>query len=225
MSVLNAVNIKKSFPTPAGALEVLRGVNLEIMAGECISVRGESGSGKTTLLQILGGLESATVGDLFWNGERVTKRGNAFLAKVRSTFLGYVFQAYHLVPELDALENVLLASRIAGTPTKAARKISLELLDRVGLGDRINHLPTRLSGGECQRVAIARALVNHPQLILADEPTGNLDEKTGDTVMTLLLDVCREQKASLLLVTHNKDFAELADRKISLKNGVLEEIS
>ncbi|MCD8283833.1 MAG: ABC transporter ATP-binding protein [Opitutae bacterium] len=225
MSVLKAVNVKKSFPTPAGPLEVLRGVNLEIMPGECASIRGESGSGKTTLLQILGGLDSATSGDIFWNGERITKRGNAFLARARAKLLGYVFQAYHLVPELNAIENVLLAAKIAGAPMKAARKISAELLERVGLGDREMHLPTKLSGGECQRVAIARALVNRPPLILADEPTGNLDERSGNAVMTLLLEICREQKTALLLVTHNKEFAELADRKIFLKNGILEEIS
>ncbi len=224
MSVLKAEKIKKSFPTPSGTLEVLKDVNLEIAPGECVSIRGESGSGKTTLLQILGGLDAPSSGELFWNDEKVSDRGNAFLARSRAKLLGYVFQAYHLVPELNALENVLLAAKIAGTPPKIAQKNAENLLARVGLENRMKHLPTKLSGGECQRVAIARALINKPPLILADEPTGNLDEKSGNGIMNLLLEICREEKTALLLVTHNKEFAELADRKIFLKNGSLEDV-
>ena len=135
-----------------------------------------------------------------------------------------MFQFFHLVPELTALENVLLAARIAGTPMLQARAQAKELLARVGLGERMSHLPTKLSGGECQRVAIARALINRPPLILADEPTGNLDERTGETIMQLIIDICREQNTALLLVTHNLDFAERTDRRLVLRHGVLEEL-
>lgn len=223
--VLAANAIRKSFASPAGTIDVLRGVDLAVAAGERVSVRGESGAGKTTLLQILGGLDAPDSGELFWNGERITGRGNAFLARARTKLIGYVFQFFHLVPELTALENVLLAARIAGTPVRAAREQARELLSRVGLGERVGHLPSKLSGGECQRVAIARALVNRPPLILADEPTGNLDERTGESVMSLLLDVCRERDAALFLVTHNLEFADRADRRLILRRGVLEELS
>lgn len=223
--VLAANAIRKSFASPAGTIDVLRGVDLAVAAGERVSVRGESGAGKTTLLQILGGLDAPDSGELFWNGERITGRGNAFLARARTKLIGYVFQFFHLVPELTALENVLLAARIAGTPVRAAREQARELLARVGLGERVSHLPSKLSGGECQRVAIARALVNRPPLILADEPTGNLDERTGESVMSLLLDVCRERDAALFLVTHNLEFADRADRRLVLRRGVLEELS
>lgn len=223
--VLVANAIRKSFASPAGTIDVLRGVDLAVAAGERVSVRGESGAGKTTLLQILGGLDAPDSGELFWNGERITGRGNAFLARARTKLIGYVFQFFHLVPELTALENVLLAARIAGTPVRAAREQARELLARVGLGERVGHLPAKLSGGECQRVAIARALVNRPPLILADEPTGNLDERTGESVMSLLLDVCRERDAALFLVTHNLEFADRADRRLVLRRGVLEELS
>lgn len=221
--VLSAQKIRKSFATPAGKLEVLSGVNLSIASGESVSIRGASGAGKTTLLQILGGLDMPDSGELFWNGERITRRGNAFLAKARAKLVGYVFQFFHLVPELTAFENVLLAARIAGTPLRTAREQAKELLARVGLAERVAHLPSKLSGGECQRVAIARALINRPPLLLADEPTGNLDERTGESVMQLLVDVCREQKTALLLVTHNLDFASRADRRLILRRGVIEE--
>lgn len=224
MTVLSAQKIVKSFTTPAGTIDVLRGVDLAVDAGEFVSVRGESGAGKTTLLQILGGLETPDSGEIFWNEERITRRGNAFLAKARTKLVGYVFQFFHLVPELTALENVLLAARIAGTPEKEARERAENLLARAGLGERFSHLPTKLSGGECQRVAIARALINRPPLLLADEPTGNLDERTGESVMRLLVEICRENGAALLLVTHNLDFAERASRRLVLRGGILEEI-
>lgn len=222
-AVLLADNIRKSFSTPAGTIDVLTGVNLAVARGESVSVRGESGAGKTTLLQILGGLDAPDSGEIFWNGERITRRGNAFLAAARTKLVGYVFQFFYLVPELTALENVLLAARIAGTPMKAAREQARALLERVGLAARETHLPAKLSGGECQRVAIARALVNSPPLLLADEPTGNLDERTGESVMRLLIDICREQRTALLLVTHNLDFAARTDRRLMLRRGALEE--
>lgn len=213
--------MKKNFNTLAGTLEVLKDVNLQVRAGESVSICGASGSGKTTLLQILGGLDNATAGEIFWTGEKITGRGNAFLAQARTRLIAYVFQSYHLVPELTALENVLLAAKIAGMPMKRAREEALALLEKVGLQERVNHLPVKLSGGECQRVAIARALINHAPLILADEPTGNLDEHTGESVMQLLLQLCEQEKTALILVTHNNDFAMRTQRKLILKDGVL----
>lgn len=225
MSVLAVKNIKKSFTTPAGTIEVLKDINLELGEGESLSIRGESGAGKTTLLQILGGLDAPGSGEIYWNGERITQRRNAFLAKARTKLIGYVFQFFHLVPELTALENVLLAARIAGVPMRQAREQARELLTRVGLGERLSHLPNKLSGGECQRVAIARALINRPPLLLADEPTGNLDEHTGEAIMQLLIDLCREQNTALLLVTHNLDFAQRTQRRTVLRYGKLEELA
>ncbi len=219
--VLEADALAKSFKTPRGPLPVLANITLKVNAGECMSIRGESGSGKTTLLQILGGLDRADSGDLFWDGERVSKSGNRFLAGRRARRLGYVFQAYHLVPELNALENVTLAGRIAGKSSRETNEKARALLDRVGLSHRLTHLPAHLSGGECQRVALARALVNSPRLILADEPTGNLDERTGADVMELLLSLTKEEQVALVLVTHNVEFAELADRRLLLRLGEL----
>lgn len=225
MNVLEAQNLKKSFATPAGTISVLNGVDLAVGPGEFVSVRGASGAGKTTLLQILGGLERPDSGELFWNGERITRRGNSFLARARTKLIGYVFQFFHLVPELTALENVLLAARIAGTPLRDAEGEAKTLLERVGLAERLTHLPAKLSGGECQRVAIARALINRPPLLLADEPTGNLDERTGESVMQMLVEICREQKTALLLVTHNLSFAARADRRLLLSLGLLETLN
>lgn len=222
-TVLEAKHVKKNFETSAGTLDVLRDVNLSVEAGESVSICGASGSGKTTLLQILGGLDNASGGEIFWAGEKITGRGNAFLAKARTRLIAYVFQSYHLVPELTALENVLLAARIAGTPVRRAKAEALALLEKVGLRERADHLPVKLSGGECQRVAIARALINHAPLVLADEPTGNLDERTAEGVRELLLKLCDEEKTALILVTHDRDFASKTRRKLVLKDGVLSE--
>ena len=220
-AVLSAENLQKSFASPGGRLHTLRGVNLAVSAGESVSIRGESGAGKTTLLQILGGLDQPDSGTLRWSGETVTGRSNGFLAERRARLLGYVFQAYQLVPELTALENVLLAARIAGRRETETRPEALALLERVGLGARLRHLPGQLSGGECQRVALARALINRPPLILADEPTGNLDENTGESIMRLLLDLTRERATALILVTHNPAFAARTDRALTLSQGLL----
>lgn len=221
--VLFASSLTKSFAAPGGKIEILRGVNITVKAGECVSIRGESGAGKTTLLQILGGLEKPDTGELRWNGGTVTGKSNGFLAERRSRLLGYVFQSFHLVPELTALENVTLAARIAGKSAKAAEPEAKALLERVGLGKRLEHLPGKLSGGECQRVAIARALINRPPLVLADEPTGNLDENTGESIMRLLIDMTRERDTALVIVTHSPVFAARADRRLILRHGELHE--
>ena len=189
-----------------------------------MSIRGESGSGKTTLLNLLAGLDGSEGGELRWAGSGVTDLSNNALAGLRARFLGMVFQAYYLIPEIDARANVLLARRMLGRVGAAARARAGELLVRVGLAERGHHLPAQLSGGECQRVAIARALMNQPRVILADEPTGNLDEHTGDAVIDVLLGACAEQRAALVLVTHNPQHAARCGQRLLLHDGVLREV-
>jgi len=220
--LLAARGLKKAFPGAEGPIDVLDGVDLELRRGESLSIRGESGSGKSTLLNVLSGLELADGGELSWECEEVRGRSLGWLASRRAGFIGFVFQAYYLAPELNALENVLLGARIAGRGAGAAvRAEAAELLERVGLGRRITHPSSKLSGGERQRVAVARALINDPPLVLADEPTGNLDESTGEAVMDLLLDLAGEGNRSLVLVTHNPDFAARTQRQSTLHLGKL----
>ncbi len=214
--VLQATGLKKSFASPNGPLDVLRAVDLVVHAGESVSIRGSSGSGKTTLLQLLGGLETPEAGEVFINHKT---QGLVTPRKLLGHGVGFVFQNYQLMPELTALENVVLAAKIIGR-SKVDGK-ARELLQLVGLGDRLRHLPSQLSGGECQRVAIARALINEPAVILADEPTGNLDETTGKEVMKLLLEVVAQRQTALVLVTHSREFAEKAGRRLILAGGVL----
>jgi predicted ABC-type transport system involved in lysophospholipase L1 biosynthesis ATPase subunit len=211
--VLSARGLRKSYPSGDTLLEVLRGVDLDIEAGESISVRGESGSGKSTLLNLLAGLDAPDSGTVAWSGSTDTG------ARRRAAYLGMVFQSFYLVPELDALANVLLARRILGRLDGAARARARELLGQVGLQGRAHHLPAHLSGGERQRVALARALMNHPRLILADEPTGNLDEGTGNGVVELLLGLCSSANAALVLVTHNAAYAAMTRRSLVLTKG------
>jgi len=212
-SILSARGLTKTFLSGDRRIDVLRGVNLEVTAGESISIRGESGSGKSTLLHLLAGLDAPDAGTLTWEG--ATDTG----AKRRAEFLGIVFQSFYLIPELDALQNVLMAGRIVGRIGPAEKVRARELLARVGLAERMDHLPTQLSGGERQRVAVARALMNSPRLILADEPTGNLDEHTGSAVIELLLGLCRETGTTLVLVTHNADHAAKCGRQLVLREG------
>jgi predicted ABC-type transport system involved in lysophospholipase L1 biosynthesis ATPase subunit len=187
-----------------------------VHAGESVSIRGSSGSGKTTLLQLLGGLDVADAGEAnFLLPGRGLVPAHLNLGKG----VGFVFQNYQLMPELNALENVRLAAQVAGRPATGADAYAL--LESVGLGGRVRHLPSQLSGGECQRVAIARALINRPSVLLADEPTGNLDEATGAEVMRLLLQVVAESGTALVLVTHSREFAARTDRQWVLSNGVL----
>lgn len=222
-SVLRAQQIEKSFASGSGTIEVLHGVDFVVHAGESVSIRGESGSGKTTLLNLLAGLERPERGRLEWLGEVVSEWSLDRLAARRTRLIGMVFQAYYLVPEMNALDNVLLASRIAGRIGPAERARAAALLDSVGLAPRATQMPGRLSGGERQRVAIARALVNHPRVILADEPTGNLDERTGNAVMDVLLDLCAREGTALVLVTHNKEHARRTSRQLMLHFGRLED--
>lgn len=218
--LLESRGLVKSFPGGLeGEISVLSGIDFKISRGETVSIRGESGSGKSTLLNVLSGLETAESGDLLWNGESVSKRSLSWLAARRAKFIGFVFQAYYLAPELNALENVLLGARIAGRVDRAVVDRAEALLKKVGMGHRLKHSSTKLSGGERQRVAVARALINNPPLVLADEPTGNLDEATGEAVMELLLNLATEEGKSLVLVTHNPDFAARTQRQLHLHLG------
>lgn len=219
-TVLRAEGVRKKFRSPDGGfLEVLRGASLSVGRGESVSLRGESGAGKTTFLNILAGLESPSGGEVFWDGARIDNLPNSKQAKLRAGFMGFVFQNYCLVPELNALENVCLAARIAGRFDSQTPKLALGLLERVGLKSRAKHLPSQMSGGEKQRVAVARAILNSPKIILADEPTGNLDESTANEVMEMFLSLCAERGTALLLITHNPDFAKRTARSVKMSGG------
>ena len=219
--ILVAKALVKAFPAQEGSVSVLNGIDLRFSHGESISIRGESGSGKSTLLNVLSGLEVADSGKLEWQGQEVSNHSLSSLARLRQQFIGFVFQSYYLAPELNTLENVLLGARIAGPLNENVRARAIELLERVGMDHRLQYNVTKLSGGERQRVAVARALINDPPLILADEPTGNLDEATGAVVMDLLLEMVEEDKKSLILVTHNPEFAARTQQQLILRRGVL----
>ncbi len=219
--LLASHSLRKTFPAADGDILVLDAIDFELRAGESVSIRGESGSGKSTLLNVLSGLEPLDAGELFWRGRPVARRTLSALARERIGFIGFVFQSYYLAPELNAIENVLLAARIAGRIDSSVRDRAEDLLRRVGMGHRIQHHSTKLSGGERQRVAVARALINRPAVVLADEPTGNLDEATGLAVMDLLLDLAGQEASSLVLVTHNPEFAARTDRQLHLHLGHL----
>ena len=220
--ILEAKALGKQFPGAENTISVLDAVDFSLRLGESVSIRGESGSGKSTLLNVLSGLERADAGQLYWGGECVTKYSLSKLAASRTKFMGFVFQSYYLAPELNAIENVLLGARIAGRVGPSIRARAEALLERVGLKERMRHSSTKLSGGERQRVAVARALINDPPLVFADEPTGNLDESTGLAVMELLLEITNESQKSLVLVTHNPEFAARTDRQLSLQFGKLQ---
>lgn len=221
-SILVARDLHKTFRGPDGGVPVLQGADLELRAGESVSIRGESGAGKSTLLHVLAALEMADSGQLYWEDEAVFNKSSHWQAARRTHFMGFVFQAYYLIPELNALENVLLARRLAGSLSKGDKERAEALLERVGLEKRARHLPNQLSGGERQRVAIARALMNRPALLLADEPTGNLDEHTGEEIMNMLLKLCDEEQTALILVTHNADFARRTQRELRMAGGRLD---
>jgi putative ABC transport system ATP-binding protein/lipoprotein-releasing system ATP-binding protein len=200
-------------------LHVLNGLNLEVLPGERVFLCGKSGSGKTTLLYVLGGLEKPTAGDVTVNGTSLYHSPPKWRSRTMNQNMGFVFQHYFLLPELTALENVMLPSMIGG---KAKHQRATDLLQRVGLSERMQHLPAELSGGEQQRVAIARALINDPSIILADEPTGNLDAGTGSGVIDMLLQLVQETKKTLIVVTHDQKLAQRGDRQLTLHGGKLE---
>lgn len=212
-AILSAEGVRKSYLSGDRKIEVLSGVALAVSAGQSVSIRGESGSGKSTLLNLLAGLDTPDEGRILWGNLPTLD------ASRRATYLGMVFQSFYLIPELDSFQNVLMARRMVGRITGEEKKRADDLLARVGLTDRRRHLPNQLSGGERQRVAVARALMNRPPLLLADEPTGNLDERTGDAVIELLLNVCRETATALVLVTHNAAHAAKTSRQLHLTEG------
>jgi predicted ABC-type transport system involved in lysophospholipase L1 biosynthesis ATPase subunit len=215
---LVARDLFQSFRMGARQIEVLRGISMEIAHNEAVFLSGASGAGKTTLLYTLGGLERPESGTVEFEGRRLYSGSSAMQARLRNEKMGFVFQGYFLLPELTALENVLLPAMIA---RRATRSDAEESLAAVGLGDRMQHLPAELSGGEQQRVAIARALTNNPDIIFADEPTGNLDSKTGDAIIDLLLNLARERNKTLLVVTHDARLAARGDRQLHIADGVL----
>ena len=215
---LSARDIRRSFRIGSRKVEVLRGINLDVQAGEALFLCGVSGAGKTTLLYTLAGLERPEAGEVVFEGHKLYSRGSAEDARIRNTRMGFIFQSYFLLPELTALENALLPSLIRH---RQREDLAEEYLERVGLGDRMQHLPSELSGGEQQRVAIARALVNDPAIIFADEPTGNLDTANGDAIMKLLLELVRERQKTLIVVTHETRLAALGNRQVNMRDGLL----
>jgi predicted ABC-type transport system involved in lysophospholipase L1 biosynthesis ATPase subunit len=215
---LSARDIRRSFRIGSRKVEVLRGINLDVQAGEALFLCGVSGAGKTTLLYTLAGLERPEAGEVVFEGHKLYSRGSAEDARIRNTRMGFIFQSYFLLPELTALENALLPSLIRH---RQREDLAKEYLERVGLGDRMQHLPSELSGGEQQRVAIARALVNDPAIIFADEPTGNLDTANGDAIMNLLLELVRERQKTLIVVTHETRLAALGNRQVNMRDGLL----
>lgn len=217
-SHLKAFDLKRSFRIARNSLQVLRGITLEVQRGETIFLCGASGAGKTTLLYTLAGLERPEGGKVDFEGSDLYALGTDRLARLRNARMGFIFQSYFLLPELTALENVMVPSMIGRKPAAEAAEA---LLERVGLKDRLHHLPSELSGGEQQRVAIARSLVNDPSILFADEPTGNLDSHTGESIIELLLGVARQDKRTLLVVTHDQNLAKRGDRLLRIEDGLL----
>lgn len=215
--------LSKAFTEGPAVLEVLKGITLVIAAGETVAIVGPSGAGKTTLLQLLGGLDTPTSGQVLICGQDVAATGDAARGAIRNRFLGFVYQFHHLLPEFTALENVAMPLLVRRESLNVVRNRARQVLERVGLADRLEHKPGELSGGERQRVAVARALVTEPAVVLADEPTGNLDRKTGDTVLELMLTLNREVGASLVIVTHDSRIASRMNRVLRLIDGGLED--
>ena len=211
--------LTKSYVMVRRTLEVLCGVDLEVARGEFLALRGACGAGKSTLLHLLGGLDRPNAGDILIAGENLARYSEAERTLFRRRRVGFVFQSYHLLPELDALENVCLPARVGRLPAAAAAERGRELLARVGLADRMDHHPSELSGGEQQRVAIARALINGPELLLADEPTGNLDSRSGGGIIDLLQSLGAERQMTLIIATHDARVATQARRVIELIDG------
>lgn len=216
--IIEAKNIHKSF----GPLEVLKGVDISVNKSEVLSIMGASGAGKSTLLQILGTLSTPDSGSLSIDGTDVLSLGGKALSEFRNRKIGFVFQFHHLLPEFTALENVMIPALIGGEGAKAARERAMELLDKVGLADRVGHKPSELSGGESQRVAIARALMNSPAVLFADEPTGNLDSVTKGEIHSLFFRLRDELGQSIVIVTHDPELAKMCDRCLFMKDGLMQ---
>ena len=220
--LVSAKGIHKTYTLGQRSLEVLRGVDLELRRGEFLALQGSSGAGKSTLLHLLGGIDSPSQGEIWLADRNLAALGRGALARLRNQEVGFIFQAYYLLPELDALENVCLPARMARTPAAQAEARGRDLLARVGLQERVEHKPYELSGGEQQRVAIARALINEPDLILADEPTGNLDSHTGDEIINLLCALRDEKQTTLIMATHDARLAARAPKIVELVDGQIQ---
>ena len=220
--LLAARGLHKTYVIGRRTVEVLRGVDLTVQRGELLGLRGASGAGKSTLLHLLGGLDTPNDGEIWFAGQNLATFAPLTRARWRNRRVGFIFQAYHLLPELDALENVCLPARMARTPAPEAEAHGRELLKRVGLGERLDHKPSELSGGEQQRVAIARSLINSPDLILADEPTGNLDSHTGAGIIELLAALWAEEQTTLIIATHDANVAVRAPKVLELADGRLQ---
>ncbi len=223
-SVLEARDVARQFQQGPVTLEVLKSVNVSILAGERLSIVGASGSGKTTLLQILGGLDKPSSGQVLVEGKDIHALGEKERGDLRNRAIGFVYQFHHLLPEFSALENVAMPLLVRRMNTAEAKDRASEILKRVGLGERLTHRPHQLSGGERQRAAVARALVTQPKLVLADEPTGNLDGRNAESVFELMLELNRERRTSLVIVTHDLRIAARMDRALEIENGSLREV-
>jgi putative ABC transport system ATP-binding protein len=217
--VIQVENLSKTIENPPSRVEILRGISFEVPNSQFLAIMGASGSGKSTLLGLLAGLDNATSGRITLDGTDITHLAEDAMARVRGRKIGFVFQNYQLVPTLTAEENVLLPAELSGMNAASSRQRAKELLDRVGLTSRSHHYPVQLSGGEQQRVALARAFVTQPPILMADEPTGNLDSTNGQHILDLLVRLNREEKATLVLVTHDRVLAEHADRILTLRDG------
>lgn len=215
--MIQAKDIHKSY----GNLHVLKGVDIEIGKAEIVTIIGKSGAGKSTLLHILGTLDQADKGEIRINGELISGMNNNRLAAFRNQYIGFIFQFHHLLPEFTAVENVCIPAFIAGTPEAQARDRAAELLDYLGLSERLQHKPAQLSGGEQQRVAVARALMNRPSVVFADEPSGNLDSVSSQELHQLLFNLRRDFGQTFVIVTHNAELARMSDRRLEMKDGKL----
>jgi putative ABC transport system ATP-binding protein len=219
--VIRIENLTRFYTIGEETVRALNGINLSIQKNEYVALMGPSGSGKSTLMNIIGCLDTPTSGEYFLNGPNVAQLSDSELAAIRNKEIGFVFQTFNLLPRLTALQNVALPLVYAGIPEAERLKKAKEVLEQVGLGDRIKHRPNELSGGQRQRVAVARALVNHPSIILADEPTGNLDTKTSEEIMQLL-DIIHQAGNTIVLVTHEEDIALRAKRVVRMRDGIIE---
>ncbi|MFD2202229.1 ABC transporter ATP-binding protein [Shivajiella indica] len=223
MTILKVKNVSKTYQSGSKKLTVLDEINFDIQSGESIAIVGPSGSGKTTLLGLCAGLDSATTGSVVLNGNAFEKLNEDQRAAVRNQYVGFIFQNFQLLPTLTALENVMVPLELK--KRKDAKEKATILLEKVGLGDRLTHYPTQLSGGEQQRVSIARAFANEPKILFADEPTGNLDTETGDMIEDLIFDMNKDQGTTLILVTHDPELAKRTNRIINIKGGKIQEAS
>jgi putative ABC transport system ATP-binding protein len=218
--VIRVTDLTKSIDTGTHRVDILKGITLDVPAGEFVAIMGASGSGKSTLLGLLAGLDTPTTGRVVLDGEDITDLAEDDLARVRGRKIGFVFQSYQLIPTLTAEENVLLPAELSNVDNGGIKR-ARELLLRVGLGDRLDHYPVQLSGGEQQRVALARAFMVQPPILMADEPTGNLDSENGRQILELLIGLNKQEKTTLVLVTHDRELAAHADRVVMLKDGVV----